>query len=998
MNKTTGTEFGRGAFAVAISIVVTSSPLLAQTAPVDDAEYRANWGLAMIGALEANQLGYTGKDVIVAIVDSGLAVNHPEFAGRVSPDLRNFGAGLPPNDVSDIDPEDGEIEGHGTHVTGIIGAARNGKGMQGVAYDAILLPLRAITPDDDDPDLPDAELRAQAYAATHGAQVLNGSFGPPTLSKYIEDDNGNAIENPNYVELGFQPIYEDPKAMIANYRHLKALAEADVVMVYSAGNEYIDQPIASALPNGNGMMPLITPENTAAGLYAFVQIEDAEQLEDGAYYTPMDPSDPAIADLDFSDLQGTLIAVAAVGPDGKIASYSNRCGAAAEWCLAAPGGEIDYETNQIFSTFPWRTYEYEAGTSMAAPHVTGSAAVLRQAFPYMDARQVIETILTTAKDVGPAEIYGQGMLDIGTAVKGPMAFRYDGVFDVDTQGYVSEWSNPISGPAGLRKRGAGTLILSGDNSYAGATTVTGGTLAVTGRLTGVAKVQGAGRLAGTGTLGDVTVRSGGTISPGHPETSEVTVGQMKVAGNFMQRSGSVYELTIDGAAADRIVVKGAAMIEDGAQVDLLSLAELPGIGSRFDILTARGGVKGEYLSPRNAATPFLSLDIVSGARNVALSVGRSDLSFASAARTGNQAATAAALDTLVTDNAVHEQIVRMNTDTAPAAFDALSGEIHASIDGALVEQGQVLQANALARLRFASGAVSVPTARNAFASVTGDESILDGPVAWGTAFGSRGSTGAIKGIAEFDNSISGLIGGYDIPVGDTWRLGALAAISKSSFDSDDRASSGSSDNYHVGLYAGSQQGPLGIRAGLIHSRNDIETERSARYGTAFDDLVASYDAHTTQVFAEAGYRLDFGFGKLEPYAGLSHVHANTDGFTETGGAAALTGEARTTDTSFTTLGVRYGSDFWLAGAPTTFGAGLGWRHAFGDVDPTGSLTFNGSDGFLVSGSPITKDAALIEAGMRVETGAQSAILFAYRGEIAENANQHSLSVELGIRF
>ncbi|WP_121066372.1 autotransporter serine protease [Chachezhania antarctica] len=993
MTKTAGAAFG-----VAISIVVTSAPLMAQPAPVDDAEYRANWGLAMIGTLEANQLGYTGKDVVVAIVDSGLAVNHPEFSGRVSPDLRNFGGGLPPDDVSDIDPDDGEIEGHGTHVTGIIGAARNGKGMQGVAYGAILLPLRAITPDDDDPDLPDAELRAEAYAATHGAQVLNGSFGPPTLPKYINDDTDNTIRNPNYRELDFQPIYDDRKTMIANYRRLKALAEADVVMVYSAGNEYIDQPVASAFPTGNGMMPLVTPANTAAGLYGFVQIETEEQFEDGAYYTPLNPSDPAIADLDFSDLKGTLIAVAAVGPDGKIASYSNRCGAAAEWCLAAPGGEIDGKTNGVFSTFPMRTYEYEAGTSMAAPHVTGSAAVLREAFPYMNARQVIETILTTAKDVGPAEIYGQGMLDLGTAVKGPMAFRYDGVFDVDTQGYVSEWSNPISGPAGLRKRGAGTLILSGDNSYAGATNVTGGTLAVTGRLTGATTVRGSGRLAGTGTTGDLMVRAGGTVSPGRAEAPDETVGKMKVAGSFTQQSDSVYELTIDGTAADRIVVEGSATIETGAKIDLLSLAEMPAIGSRFDILTAGGGVTGEYLSPGNAATPFLSFDIVRGARNVALSVGRSDLSFASAARTGNQAATAAALDTLSTGNPVHRQIVRMNTEAAAAAFDELSGEIHASIDAALVEQGQVVQANVLARLRFPSGAVPVPVARNSVAPISGDDGIQAGPTAWGTAFGSRGSTGATNGIAEFDNSIRGLIGGYDVPVGDNWRLGALAGISESSYDSGDRASTGSSENYHVGLYAGSQQGPLGIRAGLIHSRHDIETERYASYGTAFDDLEASYDARTTQVFAEAGYRLDVGGGKFEPYAGLSHVRAHTDGFAETGGAAALTGEAGETDTTFTTLGLRYGTDFSLAGSRATFGAGLGWRHAFGDVDPAASLAFDGSDSFSVSGSPITKDAALIEAGLRVETGARSALLVAYQGEVAENASQYSLSVELGIRF
>jgi subtilase-type serine protease len=50
--------------------------------PANDAEYQANWGLPMINALPAFLTGYTGKGVVVAIVDTGLDVNHPEFAGR----------------------------------------------------------------------------------------------------------------------------------------------------------------------------------------------------------------------------------------------------------------------------------------------------------------------------------------------------------------------------------------------------------------------------------------------------------------------------------------------------------------------------------------------------------------------------------------------------------------------------------------------------------------------------------------------------------------------------------------------------------------------------------------------------------------------------------------------------------------------------------------------------------------------------------------------------
>ena len=87
---------------------------------------------------------------------------------------------------------------------------------------------------------------------------------------------------------------------------------------------------------------------------------------------------------------------------------------------------------------------------MAAPFVAGAAAVLRQAFPYMTARQVIEVLLTTATEINnqnPESIrdFGHGLINIGRAVKGPIEFGHPSlipgnssifapIFAVDTQG------------------------------------------------------------------------------------------------------------------------------------------------------------------------------------------------------------------------------------------------------------------------------------------------------------------------------------------------------------------------------------------------------------------------------------------------------------------------------------------------------------------------------------------------------------------------------------
>ncbi|XOT95603.1 S8 family serine peptidase, partial [Alcaligenes pakistanensis] len=91
-------------------------------------EYKRQPGLDMINAAQAYALGFTGKGVTVGILDSGIAGNHPEFAGAIAGGF-DFNTNTPYTNSQGVDSDN--APGHGTHVAGIIGARRDGVGMHG---------------------------------------------------------------------------------------------------------------------------------------------------------------------------------------------------------------------------------------------------------------------------------------------------------------------------------------------------------------------------------------------------------------------------------------------------------------------------------------------------------------------------------------------------------------------------------------------------------------------------------------------------------------------------------------------------------------------------------------------------------------------------------------------------------------------------------------------------------------------------------------------------
>ncbi|KZK79538.1 Extracellular serine protease precursor [Pseudovibrio sp. Ad13] len=240
--------------------------------------------------------------------------------------------------------------------------------------------------------------------------------------------------------------------------------------------------------------------------------------------------------------------------------------------------------------------------------------------------------------------------------------------------------------------------------------------------------------------------------------------------------------------------------------------------------------------------------------------------------------------------------------------------------------------------------------------------------------------------------------GGDARIGENARIGLFGGYDNSSFKVSDRASFASADTLHLGAYGGADLRAVGLRIGANLAGHDIDTDRSVAFSGFSEELSASYDARTTQIFGEAGYRFDHGAVSLEPFAGLAYVHLTSDGYSEAGGVAALTANGQAMEQTFTTIGLRAETRADLGAASAQLSAMVGWRHAFGDMAPLAYHAFDGGDDFSVAGVSIARDAFLLDLGAAVDLGANAALSLTYNGQFSSGFTDQGLKVNLALQF
>jgi autotransporter-associated beta strand protein len=427
-----------------------------------------------------------------------------------------------------------------------------------------------------------------------------------------------------------------------------------------------------------------------------------------------------------------------------------------------------------------------------------------------------------------------------------------------------------TGPGSLEKVGAGTLILSGTNSYTGTTAVNGGVLQVDGSIASSSQitVNANGTLAGAGTVGNTTIASGGIFAPGNTTPGSF----ITVAGNLAFQSGALYLVQFGSTTSSFANVTGTAALN--GQVGA-SFASGSTVMKQYMILSAAGGVNGGFAGV--AAAPgglvgTLSYDPTHAYLNFTLNFA------AKYALNLNQQNVATTLGNFFNANG---SIPLSFASLTPAGLSQASGELatgsqQATFDAMSQFLGLLTDPFLAGRSGAGGGAGATPfaeegdasayaasksgVARDAFARIPTKADVARNDLfdprwnVWGAAYGGGSNTSgnAALGSNSATARAFGFAAGADYQLSPSTLAGFALAGGGTSFGVS-TFGSGRSDLFQAGAFVRHTVGAAYVTAAAAYGWQDVTTDRTVTIA-GIDQLHAEFNANAYSGRLEGGYR------------------------------------------------------------------------------------------------------------------------------------------------
>lgn len=626
----------------------------------------------------------------------------------------------------------------------------------------------------------------------------------------------------------------------------------------------------------------------------------------------------------------------------RLASYSNACGIAMNYCLVAPG---DVQATGVTDAVGSPSYWVVRGTSFAAPQVSGAAALVWQAFPYFNNDLVRQALLGNAKDLGAPgadPVFGQGLLDVGAAVRGLHRLDFGDV-RVAFDG-TSTWTNPLTGAGGLTKDGSGTLRLdsSAAHTYTGATDVVAGTL----------RLNDGGSLVSA-----VTVRGGATFAGGNGAkvgnrldnqgALRVEGAGLRIDGDYAQSAAGQLQFFI----GSKLDVGGTASLAGDARV----LGQLPGyVRSSREVFLNAGSLNGQFASLSTAPGVFLTATLGYSSTQAWLDIVALNITATaqSLGMQANEVASAARVDGALSG------LGGGATVTAPggsAAFSNAAGALQRSATAQAAQRSLASLSGELHGADAAFALMAIETNRRALESRL-DAQYLDGARAgaWSDRLDAQR---ALAGRLDLD--AQGWIVGHDQRIG-AWNLGAALSQTDGYAYSGERRDRERNRQIEGQVYAAWNRGETYLlgRAAFGSMNRDLQRELllgDARFGTGAD-----YSERYLNLGVQAGRHFRFGRGVLTPYVGAQALRLDRDGFHEPGAAGfgLSAGDSALSATQFL-AGARLERQWRLGSAQLSLSGRAEWQRTLAQSGRYIDARFTGMEVW----SPIVSDPFAREAGV-----------------------------------